>query len=76
MVLLDENGERYVTDKNGKRVYLKINENGQLYYTDENGVVYLINKKAKYRQKNVNFYYFKINQLLNKNSNRSKRSER
>jgi len=28
VVLLDENGERYVNDKYGKRVYLKLNENG------------------------------------------------
>jgi hypothetical protein len=58
----DENGERYVLDAMGNRMYIKVDQNGQMYYVDENGVTVMIPFGGKIKKEGwmVIFVYFFI----------------
>jgi len=36
------NGERYIVDKFGKKIELKVLENGKMYYLDDHGNIIII----------------------------------
>ena len=41
-VSLDENGEKYIIDKDGNKIYVRYNAQGQMYYIDAQGIIQFV----------------------------------
>ena len=53
-VMIDENGERYILDENGNKLYIQIDSNGNMFYIDVNGNKIEVSKRAKIIMKFIN----------------------
>lgn len=54
------NGERYIVDKFGKKIELKVLENGKMYYLDDHGNIIIISDLKEISEP----IYWQVNKFL------------